>query len=232
MSQPSDLNYTELLRSLMQRLGVSSFKVLSQRAGVSEWQIRQLRQGRADQMQVIYLDRLSQALNIPLIELVNSFSNLSIQSAQPESISESVSESVPDPGTDLRQDYQRLQTQLIQQREMLWQEFQRSTLEAIESWLLQFPTAAYAAQQNPEISATRLLPLMRPIEQLLSDWGVEAIAPVGAELPFDPQLHQLMEPANPSTPSADMSGQLVRVRYIGYRQGDKLLHRAKVSLIP
>jgi molecular chaperone GrpE (heat shock protein) len=224
MSQPADLNYTELLRSLMQQLGVSSFKALSQKAGVSEWQIRQLRQGRADQMQVIYLDRLSQALNLSLIELVNSFSELSIQSTPPESIPESV--------PDLRQDYQRLQTQLIQQREMLWQEFQRSTLEAIESWLLQFPTAAYAAQQNPEISATRLLPLMRPIEQLLSDWGIEAIASVGAELPFDPQLHQLMEPANSSTAPAEMSGQLVRVRYVGYRQGDKLLHRAKVSPIP
>jgi molecular chaperone GrpE (heat shock protein)/DNA-binding Xre family transcriptional regulator len=232
MSQTSELNYTELLRSLMQQLGVSSFKALSQRAGVSEWQIRQLRRGQADQMQVIYLDRISQALNIPLIELVNSFSNLSIQSTQPGSVPKSAPESDSESIPDLRQDYQRLQTQLIQQREMLWQEFQRSTLEAIESWLLQFPTAAYAAQQNPEISATRLLPLMRPIEQLLRDWGVEAIAPVGAELSFDPQLHQLMEPANPSTTPAEMSGQLVRVRYTGYRQNDKLLHRAKVSLIP
>jgi molecular chaperone GrpE (heat shock protein) len=51
---------------------------------------------------------------------------------------------------------------------------------------------------------------------------VEAIAPVGAEIPYDPQLHQLME-GNPQL------GEIVKVRYTGYRQGDKLLYRAKVS---
>ena len=65
---------------------------------------------------------------------------------------------------------------------------------------------------------------MRPIEQLLKDWGVESIAAVGSEVPFDPQLHQLMSrTAN--------SGDLVRIRYTGYRQGDRLLYRAKVSPI-
>jgi len=31
------------------------------------------------------------------------------------------------------------------------------------------------------------------MEQLLQQWGLEAIAPVGAELSYDPQLHQLLE---------------------------------------
>lgn len=221
MSQPSCLHYTEVLRSLMQHLNVSSFKALAQKAGVSEWQIRQLRQGRADQMQAIHLHRLSQVLGVSLIELINSFSDLCIQSTPPESVAKL--------NTDSKQEDQRLQDQQSQQREILWQEFQRSTLEAIESWLLQFPTAAYAAQQNPELSATKLLPLMRPLEQLLRDWGVEAIAPVGVELPFDPQLHQLMDESNPAASPAEMSGNPVRVRYTGYRQGNQLLHRAKVS---
>jgi molecular chaperone GrpE (heat shock protein) len=209
----SCLDYTDRLRSHMQQVGVSSFKALSRSAGVSEWQVKQLRQGRADQMQVAQLHKLSQALGLSLTELATTFSPLSIS---PLSIQPLAST------TDLKQEYQRLQIQLEQQRERLWQEFQRSTLQALESWLLQFPTAAYAAQQNPQVPATRLLPLMRPIEQLLKDWGVEAIAPVGAELPFDPQLHQLLDgTANPGEP--------VQVRYMGYLQGDKLLHRAKVS---
>ncbi|EDX76427.1 hypothetical protein MC7420_4683 [Coleofasciculus chthonoplastes PCC 7420] len=60
------------------------------------------------------------------------------------------------------------------------------------------------------------------MEQLLQQWGIEAIASVGDELTYDPQWHQLMS-------GTVQPGELVRVRYVGYRQGDKLLYRAKVS---
>ena len=56
----------------------------------------------------------------------------------------------------------------------------------------------------------------------MEHWNVESIAPVGAEVPFDPQLHQLME-------GYAQKGEMVKIRYTGYRQGDKLLFRAKVS---
>ncbi|NEO49650.1 MAG: nucleotide exchange factor GrpE, partial [Moorea sp. SIO4A3] len=121
-----------------------------------------------------------------------------------------------------KQEYQRLEQQLEQQRETLMQEFQQSSLQVLESWLVQWPTAAYAAQQNQQLPAVRLLPLVKPVEQLLEKWGVEAIASVGDELPYDPQQHQLMS-------GTAQPGDRVRVRYTGYRIGDKLLHRAKVS---
>jgi len=38
---------------------------------------------------------------------------------------------------DLEQEYQRLQVQMEQQRQALWQEFQQSSLQVLESWLLQ-----------------------------------------------------------------------------------------------
>jgi molecular chaperone GrpE (heat shock protein) len=124
--------------------------------------------------------------------------------------------------SQLQQEYQRLQTRLEQERDQVQQEFQQSSLQVLESWLIQFPTAAYAAQQNPQVSATKLLPLMRPVEQLIQAWGVEAIAPVGSEVDYDPHLHQLMD-------GAANAGDRVKVRYTGYRQGNKLLFRAKVS---
>jgi transcriptional regulator with XRE-family HTH domain len=101
-------------------------------------------------------------------------------------------------------------------------DFQQASLQLLESWLVQYPTAAYAAQQNPDLPAARLLPLMRPVEQLVKSWGVESIAPVGSEHPYDPQWHQVME-------GTAEAGDRVRIRYAGYRQGDRLLHRAKVS---
>ena len=88
--------------------------------------------------------------------------------------------------------------------------------------LLQWSAAAYAAQQNPQLTAVKLLPLMRPIEQLIQQWGITAIGTVGSEIPYDPQFHQLMSgKAEP--------GELVKVRYVGYQQPDRLLHRVKVS---
>jgi molecular chaperone GrpE (heat shock protein) len=213
MSQSFSPAYTERLRSLMQAAGISSFRALRQRAEVSKWAIQQLRKGQAERLRTEQLYRLGQALTVPIDELLRQFSGL-----QPKPVQNDNAASLE----TLQQEYHRLQEQLQQQREQLWQEFQQTSLEALESWLIQFPTAAHAAQTNPQVPASRLLPLMRPLEKLLQTWQVEAIAPVGAEVPYDPQMHQLMEgDAQPGEP--------VRVRYTGYRQGDRLLYRARVS---
>lgn len=258
------LDYTLALRSLMQRAEISSFKALRQGAGVSEWQVAQLRRGKAAQMRVEVLQRLSQVLRVSLIELLIQFAELANleqgrqaeekQEMQEQDLRESTAIRPPAPNSGgdreqnspklgnsggkpvspkevdnreseaaaLRQEYQRLQLQFQQQRERLTQDFQEESLQILESWLLQFPTAAYAAQKNPQVPAVRLLPLMRPVEQLVQAWGLESIAPVGAEIPYDPQQHQLMD-------GTAQVGDRVRVRYTGYRQGNRLLYRAKVS---
>jgi molecular chaperone GrpE (heat shock protein) len=64
------------------------------------------------------------------------------------------------------------------------------------------------------------------LANLLKQWQVEAIAVVGETVLFDPQWHQLMESELLSEPGTPMI-----VRYVGYRQGKKLLYRAKVSPI-
>ncbi len=207
------IDYTPQLKSLMQSVGLVRFKALSDASMVSEKQIRRLRQGHLDQMSVATLQKLAEALQVSLLELISTFSNITL-SSEPSAFSEV---------TDLQQEYDRLHRQFDQQKEILWQEFQQSGLQILESLLLQLPTAAYAAQQNPQFSAVKLLPLLRPIDALIQQWGIEAIAQVGAEIPYDPQHHQLME-------GTATVGDRVRVRYVGYRQGDRLLYRAKVSL--
>lgn len=214
-------NYTPQLRALMQPFGFNSFRALSQAAGVSEWQLEQLRKGQILQLRVATLTKLSQVLQQPIGELLKIFSEEEIIPTESLDLT-STSQPTASELVDLQREYQRLETQLQQQQATLRQEFQQASLQILESWLLQFPTAAYAVQQNPDLPASRLLPLLRPIDQLLQSWGVESIAPVGTEVNFDPQLHQLMEgAANP--------GELVKIRYAGYRQGEKLLYRAKVS---
>ena len=215
--QNDSVDYTPQLNLLMQQVGLVSFKGLSQAAAVSEKQIRRLRQGHIGQMQVGRLQKLATALQISFLELIATFSEIPVplvSNSQPSAHRDIA---------DLQDEYDRLHRQLDQQKEVLEQEFRQSSLQVLESLLLQLPTAAYAAQQNPQLPAVKLLPLLRPIDTLLQQWGIEAIAQVGAEIPYDPQQQQLME-------GAATVGDRVRVRYVGYRQGDRLLYRAKVSL--
>lgn len=216
MIQASHPDFTQSLQKLMQGLGVSSYKALAKTAGVSDRQLLRLRRGELNRMRVDVLLKLSQALQVSLTELVVTFSPATEQPPLEEESTPAV--------TQLKKEYERLQAQLDTQRQELWLEFQLSSLQIIESWLLQWPTAAQKARENPQLAAIKLLPLVRPIEQLLQKWEVEAIAPVGAEVAYDPQLHQPLE-------GTAQPGEKVKVRYTGYRQGDKLLYRAKVSPI-
>lgn len=207
MSASQDKNYTHRLQALMKQAGVSSFKALSRQAGVSEWQVRQLRRGQVSQMRVENLQKLSKVLQISLSELLTTFLT---------------DEPAPASAAALQQEYQRLQAQLEEQRTSLMQEFQQASLQTLEPWMRFWPTAAYAAQQKPDLPATKLLPLVRPVEQLLQQWGIEAIEQVGAEVAYDPRRHQLKQ-------GSAEPGQPVKVSNIGYQQGEKLLYRAQVS---
>lgn len=214
MNQSKTYDYTPQLRQLMQVRGISSFKQLSQQARVSQKQVKHLRAGQIEQMRLETLMKLGETLDVTIADLLSTFSP-SVDVANPSSANSSKI-------LNLQQEYQRLQTQLQNQKQELWNEFQASCIQTLEPWLLQWSAAAYAAQQNPQAPAVKLLPLVRPIEQLLQQWEIEATAIVGTELPYDSRQHQLMGgTANP--------GDLVRVRYAGYKQGERLLYRAKVS---
>ena len=208
----------------MQVVGLPSLKALSQRAEVSLWQVKQLAQGKAAGMRAQSLYRLSQTLQVSIAELLSIFSDLPIAELSKSTDSAAAPKPEQKRQADQQQEYQRLQDQLASQDETLRQEFQQAMVRSLESWLIQFPTLIYAAQQNPQFPAKNFLPFIRPLEQLLTSWGIEAIAPVGAEVEYDPQIHQLME-------GTVQLGERVKVRYTGYRQGEKLLYRAKVGRV-
>jgi molecular chaperone GrpE (heat shock protein) len=124
---------------------------------------------------------------------------------------------------DLQNEYQRLSSSLKQQREILQQEFQQSSLQILESLILQWPTASHRAREDHQLAAVKILPLVdKPLQSLLQAWGLSAIADVGAQVPYNPELHQLLE-------GTAQPGDIVKVRYTGYMQSDKLLYRARVS---
>lgn len=222
----SDEDFTLELQNLMQLVGISSFKSLSRAAGVSERQILRLRQGKLTQMKVDVLFKLSKILRVSLSELVETFSSYSCESQEgsltvkTENLN---SDATLQEIADLKREYERVVLMLEQQPEVLQQEFQQSSLQILESLLLFWPTAAQKAKENPQLEAVKILPLVqKPLEKLLQAWGVEAIASVGAEIPYDPHWHELLQ-------GTAQLGETVKVCYLGYRQGNKLLYRAKVN---
>lgn len=219
----SPTDFTQNLQNLMQKVGFASFKSLSLAAGVSQWQILQLRRGKIRQMRVEVLLKLSQVLQISGGELAETFSvqgfSLKTAKTQPEDYNIDLLQQI----TELQNEHKRISLLMLQQRELLQQEFQRSSLQILESLLLQWPTAAYRAREDHQLAAVKILPLVdKPLEALLQTWGVRAIASVGDQIPYNPQLHQLLE-------GTAQPGEIVKVRYTGYMQYDQLLYRARVS---
>jgi len=205
---------TEILRLLMKQVGISSFQILSERTGISRRAIDTLRKRNAATLRYADLAKLAEVLQIEVTEVIAKFIS---DSNNPESpISEIVA---------LREEYQRLQQKLELQKFELRSQFERETIQQLESLILQLPSAAYAAQQNPNMLAKNILPLLRPIDALLQKWGITAIGSVGKEVNFDSQKHQLMEGSDEIK-----EGDIAIVRYVGYMQGEKLLYRARVSI--
>jgi transcriptional regulator with XRE-family HTH domain len=218
MSQYSYETNKQLLEDLMRQVNIVDIYELSRIAGVARLPIIRIERGLILNVPVGAIARIAKALNISIDSLVETFSEQSITKSEPQ----------PANGNDAlaacRQEYQKLQQEMLQQQEFLEVEFQKSSLETIESWLLQWPTAAMAVHKNPQLPAARLLSLVEPVEQLLKQWNVETIASVGEKVIYNPQYHQLIKG------TAEI-GTVVEVRYVGYKQEDKLLYKAKVSSI-
>jgi molecular chaperone GrpE (heat shock protein) len=201
-------DYTSKLQALMHKVGIKSFRKLSELTGTSDRTIRKLRSGKFNLLRWQTLVKISSTLQVTVTELLDIFGAQSSSNTQQLEL--------------LQQEYRQLQQQLQQQRKTLQTEFQYQSLQTLESLLTYLPAAKYAATNQPDFPASKIFPLLQSIDRLLSQWDVTVIGEIGTQIAHDPQYHQLIEgTANP--------GELVTVRYMGYRQGEKLIFRAKVS---
>jgi transcriptional regulator with XRE-family HTH domain len=216
------LSDSESLRVRMEAVGISSFRALAQHSGVSRRQVDWLRRGKAQALSVQDALQLAATLKLSLAELLYLFGDtlpvpVNFGADETLKVAPYSQERVllADPlQSSLEQENMKL---------CLLETFQAEVLDILESLILQWPTVAHIAQQNPSFSAVKLIPLLKPLAQLLQAWEIEAIAAVGAVVDYDPTLHQWM---GDSTPPA--LGCSVQVSHVGYRQRERLLHRAKV----
>ena len=143
-----------------------------------------------------------------------------------ESSKDSNDEPIP-PETDeekeaLRNECERLREQLEQQKNSLNEDFQQATFEQLQSLLTQYPSARKMAQAKPKLPAKNFSALFTPLENLLEEWGITPIGEVWETVAFNPQYHQ-------ADSEEIETGEEVYVRFVGYRQGEKILVPAKVS---
>jgi molecular chaperone GrpE (heat shock protein) len=122
----------------------------------------------------------------------------------------------------LKKQCQRLKQELQQQSQLSKIEINRAIFERLQTLLTNYPTACMVAQTKPDLPAKNLVALFTPLENLLSSWGYQAIGQPWEQISYDPQLHQ---PDNDDI----IEGELVYIRFVGYRDRDKILVPAKVS---
>lgn len=234
---PQPFPYDASLRQRMTQAHIPSYRALSQQTGLSRSSLNPLRRGQIGKMRLEQVQRISQALGVSVADLIAQFAD---SAASPDSApdltpalastSASTPALAPTPSsgpTDstatiaaLRQEYERLRQQMASQEQTIRQQVQREALTVIESWLLMWPNAVQAAQQKPDLQASKILPLTRPLQTLLQTWSVQPIGAVGETVPYDPQLHQPERSTQP--------GEAVQVRHVGYWHGDCLIYRARV----
>jgi DNA-binding Xre family transcriptional regulator len=225
-------NRTDELRHLMQAVDIPSFRDLRDRARISRRAVDTIRQGRAESLKYQDLMRLCQLLKTDLSSFMKIFSNLPSASITDDVNYRDAGNviSTANLNDDISSDIviereivsRYLQEKLDRQKQELRAEFEQEILQRLESMLLQLPTAAYAAQNNSTMPAHNLIPLLRPLDDLLKAWDIERIAQVGERVSYDPHWHELMDG------EAEVGSPAI-VRYVGYTKHGKLLYRARVS---
>jgi len=122
---------------------------------------------------------------------------------------------------ELKNQCYRLETEITQQKNQLQQKFQQETFHTLQPLLCTYPTIK-SITQIKDLPAKHLIPLLIYLDNLIQSWGYTTIGTVWEQTPFNPQDHQ---------PDSDniQESEPVYIRFIGYRQNEKIIYPAKVS---
>lgn len=122
----------------------------------------------------------------------------------------------------LRTECLQLREALQKQKIELENEFQHSIFQQLQTLLTNYPSVRQLVELKPELPAKNLISLFTSLDNLLESWGYEPIGNVWEQVHYNPQLHQ------PDASDVEV-GELVYIRFVGYRKGNHILAPAKVS---
>jgi molecular chaperone GrpE (heat shock protein) len=89
----------------------------------------------------------------------------------------------------------------------------------------QLPTLRAALDEGADVSGRDVVDLLSPLEEALRDLGFVHIGEAGKQVAYDPKRHKAVGRGADSLESGD----LVRVRYVGYLYGGKVVCKAEVT---
>lgn len=219
--------YDALLLEWMQRAAIPNWQALQQKSGVSSTAIWQLRDGDITNLKLNELNQIATTLCVPLAELLEK---LGFPLEHPELAASRLEcaqltsqlQQVTNEQEALRLEGLRLHQELQQQRLELTQELRQSTFEQLQTLLTNYPSIHSLVGIKPELPAKNLLSLFTSLDNLLASWNYEQIGNPWQQVPFDPQIHQ--------PDASDITvGELVYIRFVGYKDRDSILCPAKVS---
>ncbi|KJH73644.1 hypothetical protein UH38_00020 [Aliterella atlantica CENA595] len=212
--------YDSLLLEWMQRVDIPNWQALQQKSGISSTAIWQLRDGDTTNLKLYELSQIATVLCVPLAELLEK---LGFPLEHPELAASRLEcaqltsqwQQVTKEQEALRQEGLRLHQELQQQRLELTQELRQSTFEQLQTLLTNYPSIHSLVGIKPELPAKNLLSLFTSLnyEQIGKPWQ---------KVPFEPQIHQ--------PDASDITvGELVYIRFVGYKHQQRILCPAKVS---
>ena len=158
------------LNELMKRSSIDSLEDLSEVAKVPELQIRRLLYGLVYKLSVENSLKLAQVLQIDLQKFITLFAEAENADLPTEKITSQSNLEDSQNNRSWQQEYQRLKQEIAEQQTTLQVQFQQDSLQIIESWLIQWPTAIAAIAKNPDLPAERLIPLVNPVKELVTGW--------------------------------------------------------------
>lgn len=100
--------------------------------------------------------------------------------------------------------------------------WQQELFTSLQYLFLNYPIAKMVAKLKPNTSIKNFISLLKPIDDLLTQWQIESIGKPWEKVSFNPEIHYSEE--EKLTP-----GEEVYIRLVGYKQGEKILTLAKVS---
>jgi molecular chaperone GrpE (heat shock protein) len=209
-AQVSPLKYDQLLKERLKQLGISSFLDLQQKSGLTSTHLRQVRRGELSLLKLKDLTKLATALDWTIEELLE-LGGFKTNSRKQVSETELLRREC----LQLRQELQNLSRELTT-------EFQHSTFSQLQTLLTNYPSLRASINVKPDLPAKNIVSLFTPLDNLIETWGYERIGKAWEQVPYNPQLHQ--------ADASDIEvGELVYIRFIGYKEGERILCPAKVS---
>jgi hypothetical protein len=207
------------LKARMGELNLPTWQALQKTSGLSKTSLQKFRQGNCQRLRWEQVQQLAQALQWPILTLL---AQLDLVDTPPTSAPAAPVLTERPNLEQLKQECIALRQELAQQDAASTQAATQQSFFELQPLLTQFPTVPRMVEVQPQLPARNLLPLFNALSNWLARWQIVPIGEPWQSVSFDPRLHQ------PDV--ADIEPEdTVYVRFVGYRQGDDILARAKVS---